>query len=640
MKAQTPLNSSSVSALAVLGLVLLILGVRLDLIQQYSSFVPYFDDWGMGATLQAYESGELTAAFLLLPNNGHLGMFREFLQIFIFDLNQSQWDTRLQMVVNAFIWLFTALFLVRLVRGPASDIPLLPALAAILLLWTFPTSLVNTVWGVQTHSYFMILFSVMALWLCNAKPWSREWSPGLFCLFAAPLTMGGGSFVAPALLATQLFRFIVSPSDRAELRSSLLVIAIFCIYSAFILYYASSSTHGQFYADSIQDWLSTTFKALSFPLPKMVWPSVILLFPLIALVIQVVRNGGWENRMVVFVLSLFVFSLAICVSIAYARGLNGVPPAPRHFEFLQLYTLSSFFALLLLQGTPYRLPRVVNSLMLLTWAGVFAYGAVTQVSFFNATVKRLALHQTNQEQLVRDYLYYADTKLIIEAKEKDRPYPSVGGLIKFIDRTQAQDIYSYQLQVPEKLTFETGSDDFLINGTEPIKADSTTGFTYFNEDVVGSYTREQSESNDRQAAKTKQKTYVSQLFATNRKQLMIPVSGYLGYPGMKLEIVDVKTETRTSILPDQLGSRNAAKWQEVFVPAPDNAFRIVATDNNPELWFAFAAPRTIGTVSVVSNFLLKHAAKIWLAGLLILVFCLGQRYQRSTIGLARGSASH
>lgn len=597
---------------------MLILGTRLHLIDAFSSFVPFFDDWGMGGTLQEYESGELTLSFLLKPQNGHIGIWREFLQIFLFDLNHSQWDTQLQMVVNAVLWTIAGVFLLSVCARHINTALRWPAFAAISVLWLFPTSITNAIWGVQTHSYFMVLLTVLAFWFSTAQPLSRSWFLGILFALAAPLSMGGGNLVGPAILSVLLARFIFDPSSRKTLIPCIAILSIVTAYCVWIISFSSTADAVMWKAESLTSFIKTLLKALSYPNHEGMWPSLVLLLPLLILSYKVIFAGDWSSRLVLFVLTLFSYTLALCLTIAYARGLNGLPPASRYFEFLQLYTLASFLALLLLQSKPYKLQKPANKALITLWLATIAFGAVTQTQFLTHRLSNYALEKPMQEAAVLEYLHTGKKNLIETLPKKYVPYPSRHGMVHFIDKVSQEDIFSYKLQRPAPLSAEENSTAFINNGTV---RRGQIGYRYQYEDVIGSY-------DPQSGGMAADGTFVSQILATNRKQLVIPVTGYLGYPDLHLQIYDLATEEYTSIKPKRLGNNAAEQWQEIFVDAPENGFRIIATDNNPDLWFGFAAPRTVGVISVGSNWLIRNGLWIWLLGLSILAIFLSRSMNR------------
>ncbi len=606
---------------------LLLFGIRLNIIDAFSSFLPVYDDWGMGGLLQEYESGVLPSDYVLKANNGHIALWRDILQIFLFDVNQSQWDTRLQMMVNALIWAGCATFLVKVIRPHFSGVSSVLAVLMIFVLWAFPISLINATWGVQTHSYVMVSFTVFAFWLMTSPAFTKSWFAGVFFTAAVPLSMGGGALVAPAIFSLALLRVIFDAPNRRSHMPTLVVSALLSVYSVWLTRYAADGAFNHYASHTFIDFLTTSLKALSYPIHKQVWPSLFLVLPLGIVLIQAIRLKAWNDRTVLFVLSIAAYAVALAFSIGYARGNNGMNPSDRYFEFLQIYTLASFLSLLILAKPKYRIGSKAFKAVAVAWSTVFIVGVIYQVNFTSNTAKRLLTEKPRHEKTVIDYLYTGDRQAVIDLKPRDVPYPSNLGLMSFVDKVTQEDIMVYQLQTPEPLVREDVSTAFTRNG---VTRSTGEAYKYRYEDVMGSYDRDHKGDNGGSSADG---TYLSQIFATNRQGLMIPVTGHLGFPDMTLQLVDLKTEERTDIIPEKVGRDNIEGWQEVFVPTPENAFRIIAIDNNPERWFGFAAPRTVGKLSGVSNWLISQGQLIWLLALFGFLLLLVDR--KKLVGLFR-----
>ncbi len=601
----------SLPLFTIVGVWLLIFGVRLLVIQTYSSYVPFYDDWGMGGTLQEYEAGELSLSFLLQSQNGHVGIWRELLQIFIFDVNQSQWDPQLQMVINAVIWSLTGAFLICTLANNLTGFARWPAVLLVLTLWTFPTSITNAIWGVQGHSYNMILFSVLAFWYCYSTPFTRSWVWGVFFAFAVTLTMGGGILVAPAIFSVTLIRFICDSSTRTESKPTLIAMSLLSVYCIFMANYLGSSSD-PLNADSLSSFLTTVFKTLSFPLHTQVAPSLIVLAPLTILGIRVLQKGGWGNRLVLFTLTLFAFTAALSITIGYARGLNGMHPTSRYFEFLQLYVVAGLVAILLLRLPIYAINKWAYRSITAAWTVAVVIGASQHVELYQWELAYNRLNKPAQENLLRNFMADKDPGPIFSAQKEHLPYPNPQSFIRFVDKVQQEDILPAALQIPTELRAEPNSTGFIENGTTRNGA----SYRYLNENVVGSY-------DPSRGGASADGSFVSQILTSKRSKLVIPVTGHLGYPDMALQILDLATDEVTLVEPKGVGRQHIEQWQNVIIDAPKKAFRIVAVDENPEKWFAFAAPRTMGKVSYLSHQLVSSSIHVIYFGLIILAFGFG-----------------
>ena len=110
---------------------------------------------------------------------------------------------------------------------------------------------------------------------------------------------------------------------------------------------------------------------------------------------------------------------------------------------------------------------------------------------------------------------------------------------------------------------------------------------------------------------------------------MIPVSGHLGAKGTSLTMVGEDNGKTVDIHPKTQRPGRNKTWREVLVAAPDKRFRIIAKDNSTEVWFAFAAPRSVGRLSYLADRIIANGKTIWRLGLLLILVAL----VRASIGL-------
>lgn len=617
--------SSYYPSLFLFAVFLLLFGTRLDIVHNLASFAPYFDDWGMGGTLQEHKSGELTLKFLMTPTNGHLGLWREFLQIGLFDLNQEQWDPLLQMVANSFIWAITGTFLIAIIQR-WFDVSIAPGLTFLVLaVWVFPASLINATWGVQTHNYFMVAFTVTGLWFITSPVFKAFWWLGVFLLWAVTLTMGGGALVAPVVFGVTIFYLVFGVENYKKQHKitaiSMLLLSLYCVW----LLGFSSGNHNVYYATTFGDFASVMLKALSYPLEKKVWPSVIFALPIMILAWRVFIAKTVNGRPAQFALLLYGFSFALAFTVGYARGGGGWDPSPRYFDFFVLKFLASFMALLLISP---KLNQGVGSRywtsLLLVWFMIGGYGVVNQFRYLNHEIGQRAIYKPLQEQTLRNYIINRDREPLAKMDPRIIPFASGLGLAFFVEKVDKEPIWSADLQVPVFLqASQNEANTFIKNGVN--QSSSINGqVQYQGEDVWGSYTHETDKSALSKDLEVDEGflalgRFVSDVIEPSHSYLQVPISGFTGYPGMSLKLIDQVTQEETMIQPSVLHKNFIGVWRKVTIKTPKNPFRIVAEDTSQTMWMAFAAPRVLGTLSAISNELLNQSKRLWKIALLLLL---------------------
>ena len=602
----------STQILFMLGVFLLLFGARLEIINQLASFAPYYDDWGMGGTLQEHKSGELTLAFLLKPANGHLGLWREFLQIFLFDLNQQQWDTHLQMVVNSVIWAATGVLLIIITRTHFHHSAKNTLTVFILTFWMFPASLINATWGVQTHSYFMMLFSIAGLWLISAPAKTAQWWFGLFLVWAATLTMGGGSLVAPAVFGVTIIKYLLAEQQaKKALQLTLWASFALSIYCILLLSY-SSGGHELFYAKSVGDFVTVFLKALSFPLQTLTWPSIVFTLPVLILAWQVLISKEIEGRAANFILLLASFHLLMAITIGYARGYNGWSPSPRYFEFFQSQVIVSLMALALVVSQRTRLSINFSIALTTLWVGCFGFGAIQQTKYLASEIQTRSVFKPQQEKAIRHYLVDRNSTSLKTKDIRAVPFASGAGLAYFIEKVDQEPIWSAQLQVPPMVERDNKVVDGFVKN--PTFAPANTDFItrYKTENAWGSY-------NPDQGAFAAKGVFVSSLMQPTHDTLIFPVMGYVGFDDIELKLVEEGSGKVTPIRPEELTLEGVDHWRSISVKSPQEPYRIIAADRSDTLWMAFANPRVVGRLSVITNNMISNSHAYWAISLLILL---------------------
>lgn len=598
--------------LLVGGIATIIFGVRLHLIHALSYPVPYFDDWGMGGIVRLMELEFLPFQGLFAAWNGHLVFWSKLINFAVFNLNQKQWDTQVMMTLNAGIWAFTGAFLASIFVFRHSDVQAKYSALLVLVLWLFPSSLMNALWGVQTHNYLMIMFSVLAIWWTLEAPLSMRWFLGVFCCFAAALTMGGGAFVSMAIFAVTLLRFLASSDSRKTVLPTLLTTGALSVLSVTILM-LSSGDQNVYKAKNIGEFVSSLAKTLAFPWETFMFASVVMLLPPVLLGLSALWHRKLDDRATLFSLTLFAYSFAIAIAIAYIRGAYGGGPNERYFEFLQIYQIGSFSALLLLQKPIFSLSSSIRQLLLISWLMVFFIGGANHVERLHSDVAKRSVDKPYQQKLLSEYMVKRDIQVLRNWPLNYLPFASADGLVIFLEEMAPLEMLHYRFQVPAALELGHTLSPFKLNNIEPT-ASKKLVHTYQFENVIGSY------SNSEDAPK--QGVFKSQILSPKRNKLMIPVTGSWGVNGARLELVDEVTNERVEVINTASKARAKTDWLEVYVDSPANPYRLIASDLDDDAWIGFAPPRTIGSLTTALQPLLRSSPAVWLLGLGICLICL------------------
>ncbi len=186
----------------LLALFLVVTGTRLWLVQNYTTRLPYVDQWdGEGVmVLKPWVEGHLRFQDLFVPHNEHRIFLTRVLALGLFSAN-GQWDGQLESAVNAalcggFAVLMAGTLLGLFGRQWRLAIPL-----AVAVYGSLPFGWENTLNGFGSQNYFLIIFSLAAIWgmgLHRVKTWG--WWVGLVGAGLACLSMGSGFLAAAVVL--------------------------------------------------------------------------------------------------------------------------------------------------------------------------------------------------------------------------------------------------------------------------------------------------------------------------------------------------------------------------------------------------------------------------------------------------------
>ena len=199
----------------MLSLFLVGLGAKLWLIHRSGTPLPIWDEWDEARVVYLpYFEGRLSLADLFTAHCEHRIVFTRIYSLGLLLLNR-QWDGQLQMVVNAIIHCATLAGLGWLMSQWLEKrywillwLPLCLALA-------LPFGWENSLAGFQSQFYFLVVFSLLTLWLLGLHaPKSARWWCGATAAVMALFTVASGFLAAAAIFALVVLR--IAKRQRLE----------------------------------------------------------------------------------------------------------------------------------------------------------------------------------------------------------------------------------------------------------------------------------------------------------------------------------------------------------------------------------------------------------------------------------------
>jgi hypothetical protein len=599
-------ESRGLFALWIGALFLTSFSAKLLLMRYYPAPVPFEDQWWAeaGGLYVPFHDGCLSWRAMFALHNEHRVFFTRLLALGLLSVN-GQWDPQLQQVVDAVIHAATAVILAGIfwVAAGRRRIDLISVIAGIV--FTLPFSWENTLFGFQSAFYFLLLFTVLALWLTAHFPaGSRGWLIGWFCAFCSLFTSAGGLLTPVALLVPSAMRVLSNRRLWRELRLTLAAAAVVIAVGV-----ASTAPplphHAPYKAGTLGAFATALARNGAWPWIDSPVFSVFMWLPLVVMVLLALRRDKPPTELERISCALGVWAVLQASALAYARGVGGGAPASRYMDLLSMGFVANGMAWLAIQD------RLAGSLaksriamgMLACWLGFALIGVtgLTEEALRTGAFTRRAWMEAFTRN-VREFLSTDDV-----AAFTSRPFPfqvpySNPLLLAngWLRDPYVRQILPPAIREPLRLTpASTAEGPFVSDGAYPTTPTDALRHSR------GSYTNRGNPSMGR---------FESQpvLPCVRTAFLKFEVAGYLGQPGLSLRVKDVTSGREHNVLPRQLAKES---WLNAHVSCPDEPFTIVAEDLTPDAWFAFRDPVEIGWASVAADWLIARARGLLLISL-------------------------
>ena len=578
--------------LLLVGVALALVGAKWQLIARCGSDIPFGDQWGgeAAALYMPYVQNQLGPAQLLRAHNEHRIVFTRLLDLALLKLN-GQWDPLLQMTVQALLIAAFGVVLVSLSthRLPPLAASLVGAAAVALLgsvaLWE------NTLSGFQSQFYFLLLFSVLHVWLSTARPvFSRAWWIGQAAGVGALFSMAPAFLGPVAVLGWLAWRCLrvraTTPKAGVTVAWNLVLgLAGWCMLGPQVMEHTDRPTDASGLAHAFLHIIS--WPVAQWELGLLVW------LPLLAFVAwQCTRPDREASQGPVLALALFVGLLS--ASLAYARG--GI--ASRYAEIFSLGLIANLLCLL-------RLPARGRGLILKTalgtlWVAWLGLALVRHEQLDESiTLQHERTRQERSAAALRECLATGSLDLMRTSGEFMEGDIQVIAVVFAEPRLRA--ILPLSLRAPLPLQADQSGDPAPAFALAlPNRPTQAAGWSPSDQ---GGPNRE----------------FRSKPLSASQPLLAMYVCGVLSPPEAALELLTVEGKTYAP-MHERLTS--TARWQRVNFPNPGRVFRVVAREPKSGAWLAFTDPFELGRWSWLSTKALGFAQLLCRTGwvLLAIVF--------------------
>lgn len=565
-----------------LSLFLLGMGMKLLMMQQCINPLPYYDQWDAeaAAIYVPYYEHVLGIADFFYPQSEHRIFFTHVYDLILLLLN-GQWDSQLQMVLNAVIhcatiagfgWVMTGLMGRRYYI--AIWIPLAIAVMS-------PFGWENALWGFQSQFYLLLLFSLLTIWLLGEEPLTSRWRLGVATGACALLAMASGLLAAVAVAAIVFLEILKRRDNFRRYRPTLAACAALIIIG--LLMKAPGTAQKVLHAHSVQAFLMSLGNNLSWPTGLLPWLAPLNLLPLLILAWVYFRSTEKNLNVERVVLGLGVWIVLQSIATAMMRGFDGGPPAYRYMDTLCFLLAANFWSIVLLLGRHRKALKFapVWCVIFFVWLIPCAMSLWTlNERAWKVAVPTWAAQQRTRVEITRAFMATDEEKVFANHDRLDLPLFYVPKLVFLLRSKDIRPILPTCVRDPLRVsTKDNTSSAFIPEGSRLNRPDPPT------EHCLGSWSA--------QGASTTG-TFESAPMRSSLPYLEIPVAGDLGAPGLKLELVEISSGKSFSVQPARIPG---GEWGNAYVKSPATEFKIVAHDESQTGWFAFKAPREMGRLS-------------------------------------------
>ncbi|MHA1774129.1 MAG: hypothetical protein ACTSXO_08385 [Candidatus Heimdallarchaeota archaeon] len=596
--------------LKLLAVALIIFGARLWVIHNFGNTVPYWDQWDSEAAFLFIPWLNDTLSFwdLFAPHNEHRIFFTRLQSLLLLTLNGGEWNPLLEMLVNALLSTLTAIILLMILSPLLGKVAQNGILFSVVVLWSIPYGWENILAGFQSAFYFMLLFSLLALWGLLHKAFTFKWWIGVLCAIAAYFSLASGFFILVVLIVVKLYLIATDTGNRRYHFPTLIVSII--LTTAAVILLVDVPGHAVLKAKDINELMLAFGKALAWPWVTHPWFSLVLYLPFLAFVFKIIWRRDKLAYAELFVLALGGWIILQAASMAYARGAGGIMPASRYMDVLALGVIVNLLAFYLIAQTgeslSHRLKGFLNTSFLI-WAVLIIVGIgrlmvinTDQIMGIWQAMQHKSTLSTEQLKHTREFMRTGELSVLQNKPYLHIPYPIPKRLATLLSNPKLRSILPHTLTVPTLLQSHQDDKIFVADGFYPI-----TG-KYQNEIVLSSYN-------------TKGNAAVGKFESTPIQLadgfMEIPVAGYLGEKDLSLQLVLEGQAEPIVITPPKLARES---WVSCYMRVPEQPFKLVAIDNRPDLWFAFAMPRSMRTLSFITLASLERGWIVFFIGISLL----------------------
>jgi SAM-dependent methyltransferase len=616
-----------------LSIVILFLGVfsaKLLLMRQNPVTVPYWDQWNgeARALYLPFNECSLTWREMFSQHNEHRFFFSRVLALDLLIAN-GQWDPRLQQVVNATLHSLVAVLVVAMlwIAQEGRRLSLLLFIGA--ATFALPFAWENTLLGFQSGFYFLLLFSLLGLWLTTKhSAWTRQWCLGCLCALCGLFTGASGLVLPVALAGVAVLTLLNDRQSWNESRFTLAAAATIFVLG-FLIASSPLPYHEVLKAQTVLDFVGALGRNLAWPLVGYWQLSLVMWLPVIALLFVLTIRRSKATLLERFIIGLGFWVALQAGALAYGRGAGAPTPAARYQDFLSLGFVANAMAALAgldrLGSGP--VTRRIAVCALVSWFLVPVVGLHQLVAEAQATVSVWRQYWSAQASSVRRFVIAGNVAEFTSRRPVEQlPFPDAQILAALLREPHIRRILPPAVREPVRVEPRTVTHDaFVSEGVPPSTARDSTMRSW------GSFTKKGARAGGR---------FESYPIESCRfgGTLQFEVAGYFSSRHQYLAVKDLQSGREQDVKPAALTEEG---WTRALVSCPAGPYAIMAVDATSDYWLSFREPVEVGRASPLTEWLITSSPTFFVSVLALGLLATGgyEARRRLRLSLSAGGLS-
>jgi len=584
------------------------------LIKHFGNATPFWDQWDAEADrlYKPFLEGTLSIEELFSPHNEHRILTTRLLALTLLEMN-GIWNPLLQMVINSLIHIgaltVLAIMIINIVGKKMTPI----VLFFTFILFAIPYAWENTLAGFQSQFYFLILFSIISIWLLIlTKPFTLKWWIGYCIGILGYFSLASGVFIFATSGLVLILQYILSLERNKRLLGAIGIILISFIIG---IYYTPIDHHQALKATSFVQFLESMRAIMAWPLSIRIISPLVRNLPIIIFLLVCIKSPSKINDRMWFLIAMIIWMFAQTVSISYGRCLGNM--LSRYLDLYAIGVFINFACILAICRIVSERKRIYIMGALIFWS-IFIFYGLASYTINNSLAEIFQKAKTSNIQQNNCHKYIITKNIsALEPKTEDDPslmrggysleipYPNPNRLATYLDDLTIQKILPTNIRPPfNTLSVHIKPERSFYNPGVPHDLYS------YEHDTFGSYSEDKN-------FKVNGQCIINYKSDLNQSPIFIPIAGYPTANGIEIWI-----EQKDRHLPVNISKNPGNSWEFGYGKVANGDFSIHCNDFSKQSWLAVGAPIACGHLDFATAVILLNYQLVILVGILCGFVCI------------------